>query len=75
MATKEYTVVIEPNGEEPGFTATVPALSGCISAGDTIDETLENVKDAIELWVSMAAKKGESLPDDFTVVSKVKVAA
>lgn len=75
MATREYTVVIEPNGDEPGFTATVPALPGCVSAGDSVDEALENVRDAIELWIAMASKKGEPLPDDYTVVSKIQVAA
>lgn len=75
MAKNEYTVVLEPNGDEPGYTATVPALPGCLSAGDSLDEALENVRDAIELWISMARKNGEAVPEDFTVVSKVKVAA
>jgi antitoxin HicB len=75
MSSREFTVILEPNGDEPGYTATVPALPGCISLGDTLDEALENVRDAIELWISMARKKGESVPEDFTVVSKVQVAA
>lgn len=75
MATKEYTVVCEPNDDEAGYTATVPALPGCLSTGDTVDEALENIRDAIELWISMAHKSGQAVPDDFTVVSKVKVAA
>ena len=72
---REFTVILEPNEDEPGYTASVPALPGCISAGDSIEDTIENVKDAIELWVSMARAKGEPVPDDFTVVSKVQVAA
>ena len=69
----EYTVILEPNQDEPGYTATVPALPGCISLGDTIEEALENARDAIELWIRMARKRGEPVPQDFTVVSKVTV--
>jgi antitoxin HicB len=75
MGQAEYTVILEPNQDEPGYTATVPALPGCISAGDTLEQALENARDAIELWISMAKNKGESVPQDFTVVSKVTVGA
>jgi predicted RNase H-like HicB family nuclease len=75
MSQVEYTVILEPNQDEPGYTATVPALPGCISAGDTLEEALENARDAIELWIRMARNKGEPVPQDFTVVSKVTVGA
>jgi len=41
-------VVLEP-AEEGGFTAYVPSLPGCISEGDTREEALDNIKEAIEL--------------------------
>jgi len=41
--------------------------------GETIDEALDNVRDAIGLWIKMARKKGQPVPEDFTVVSKVTV--
>jgi predicted RNase H-like HicB family nuclease len=75
MSQVEYTVILEPNQDEPGYTATVPALPGCISAGDTLEEALENARDAIELWIRMARNKGEPVPQDFTIVSKVTVGA
>ncbi len=73
MGQVEYTVILEPNQDEPGYTATVPALPGCISLGATREEALENTKDAILLWIQMARKKGEELPRDFTVVLKVSI--
>lgn len=43
-------VVLEPS-EEGGFTAYVPALPGCISEGDYREEALENIREAIELYL------------------------
>ena len=43
-------VILEPS-DEGGYTVSVPALPGCISEGDNIDEALANVKEAIELYL------------------------
>lgn len=43
-------VVLEP-AEEGGYTAYVPSLPGCISEGDTYEEVVENIKEAIELYL------------------------
>ncbi len=43
-------VVLEPS-DDGGYTVYVPALSGCISEGDNIDEALENIQEAIELYL------------------------
>ena len=44
-----YEIILEPC-EEGGFTATVPALPGCISEGDTEAEAMANIQEAIELY-------------------------
>lgn len=43
-------VVLEPSADG-GFTATVPALPGCISEGDTREQALENIQEAIALYL------------------------
>ena len=43
-------IVLEPSGEG-GFTATVPSLPGYISEGDTRDEAIANIKEAIDLYL------------------------
>lgn len=43
-------VVLEPS-DEGGFTVYVPSLPGCISEGDTEEEALANIKEAIELYL------------------------
>jgi len=63
---REYTVVIEPDEEGQGFTISVPALPGCITEGETLDEALEMARDAIRLYVSVLEERGEPIPDDVT---------
>ena len=45
--------IIHP-AEEGGYWAEVPALPGCITEGDTMEEVLVNLKDAIEGWLEVA---------------------
>lgn len=45
-----FKVVLEPS-EEGGFTVYVPSLPGCISEGDTVEEALANIREAIELYL------------------------
>lgn len=51
-------VVLEPS-EEGGYTVTVPALPGCISEGDSREEALQNIREAIDLYL-------EPVEDDVT---------
>ncbi len=43
-------VILEPS-DEGGFTVYVPSLPGCISEGDTKEEALDNIQEAIELYL------------------------
>ena len=52
-------VVIE-SSDEGGYTVYAPSLPGCISEGDTKEEALANIKEAIELYI-------EPVEDDFAV--------
>ena len=46
-------VVFEPS-DEGGYTVYVPALPGCISEGDTLEEARDNIRQAIELYLEPA---------------------
>ncbi len=46
-------VVLEPS-DEGGFTVWVPALPGCISEGETSEEALANIREAVELYLEPA---------------------
>ena len=55
-------VVLEPT-DEGGYTVYVPSLPGCISEGDTLEEALANIEEAIELYL-------EPVEDDWVVVDQ-----
>jgi predicted RNase H-like HicB family nuclease len=52
----EFEVLIEP--DEDGFHVWCPALKGCHSFGMTRDEARENIKEAIDLWLSDGDRDG-----------------
>jgi antitoxin HicB len=50
--------------EEGGYMVTVPALAGCITQGDTIEEALAMGKEAVELYIEELQSLGEPIPDN-----------
>ena len=65
----EYRVILI-SAEEGGYTVVVPALPGCVSEGDTEEEALENIRDAIVGWLAVARKHGPTLPASDRVKSR-----
>ena len=55
-------VVLEPS-DEGGYTAIVPALPGCISEGDTRDDALANIQEAIRLYLEPVDDDAALAPD------------
>jgi predicted RNase H-like HicB family nuclease len=70
----EYSVIVL-KAEEGGFWAEVAALPGCYSQGETVEEALENVKEAIALYLDALREEGRDIPKDEDVVFKVAVTA
>lgn len=56
---KSYDVILHPDLEEGGFWVECPALPGCASQGDTVEEALMMIKDAIEGHLEVIAEKGK----------------
>jgi antitoxin HicB len=59
--TRQVILIPDPDG---GYTVEVPSLPGCISQGDTVDEGLANIREAIDLHVESMVEHGEVVPDD-----------
>ncbi len=72
--TRRFKVLLEPDLEQGGFVAKVPALPGCVTQGESVEEALANVREAIELVLEDMAERGETVPDDKVVVMEVEVA-
>jgi predicted RNase H-like HicB family nuclease len=57
----QYTVIVH-NAEEGGYWVEVPLLPGCYSQGETIDEALSNVREAIEVHIQALKDDGQDVP-------------
>ena len=62
----KYTVVLErePDG---GYVVSVPVLPGCVSQGDTRDEALANIREAMELYLEDCRLAGDPIPEEDSV--------
>jgi predicted RNase H-like HicB family nuclease len=60
---RDYRVILEPE-TDGGYCVWVPALPGCVSQGDTVEEALANIREAIQCYVQSALKHGDPLPDE-----------
>ena len=60
----KFTVILTPDDEDGGFVAECPAITGCVSEGESIDEALRNIQEAIEGCLEAMSARNESLPRD-----------
>lgn len=71
----KYKVVFE-SAEEGGFVVTCPAVPGAVSQGETYEEALANIKEAVELALECYREDGVPIPEDVEVtVEEVEVAS
>ncbi len=69
----EYTVMIH-RAEEGGYWAEVPALPGCFSQGETIEETMSTIKEAIAAHLMALQEERDAIPiEEELVIGRVKV--
>jgi predicted RNase H-like HicB family nuclease len=68
---KEYIVIYEWAGTN--YSAYVPDLLGCVACGDTMAETEELIKEAINLYIEVLKEDGKPIPDPTTQAGKVLV--
>jgi len=64
MSEHRYTILLHPDEEQGGYTVTVPALPGCITEGDTIEEAISMAKEAIQLYIESLIADGEPVPEE-----------
>ena len=59
----KYPIAIEVGDAGHAFGVVVPDLPGCFSAGDTMEEAIDNATEAIELWLEAVIDDGGSVPE------------
>ncbi len=67
----KYTVVIEKASSN--FAAYVPDLPGCVATGDTEEQTLEEIREAIGFHIESLQEHGEPVPEPRTTATAVEV--
>ena len=65
MTHYRFSVIIEKDKE--GYFASCPELQGCYTQGETYEEVIENIKDAIHLHVEDRLEDGEEIPQSESV--------
>jgi len=63
----KYPIAIEAGNNDHAFSVVVPDLPGCFSAGDTLDEAVDNAKEAVELWLETVIDDGGAIPEPHTL--------
>ena len=69
---REYTIVIEDAG--PNLSAYVLDFDGCTTTGQTVEEIMVNMREAIESHLELMAESGEPLPEPLDLVGTTKIA-
>jgi len=64
----KFLIAIEPGSETTAFGVVVPALPGCFSAGDTLEEAFDNAIEAIEAFCEVLAEDGKDMPAAMSLV-------
>jgi predicted RNase H-like HicB family nuclease len=60
---QKYEIIIYWSNEDHVFIAEVPELSGCMAHGATQEVALQNVKEAMQLWIDTAREFGDPVPE------------
>jgi predicted RNase H-like HicB family nuclease len=58
----QYSVLIQYDGRDNIYVASIPELSGCIAHGKTQEDAMSEIRIALELWMETATETGISIP-------------
>ncbi len=61
---RRYTILLTPDPEDGGYTVRVPALPGCNTQGDTLEEAIANAREAISAYIADLVESGETVPEE-----------
>lgn len=74
MTNYNYTVIIQKE-EAGGYHVFCPALRGCHSQGETYEETILNIEEAIKLYIESLRAHSEPIPSEDVIIKPLRIAA
>ncbi len=70
---RRFTLILDADFEEGGYTVTVPALSGCITQGDTVEQCIKRAREAIIGYIESLRIEGEQMPEEHECLQIIAV--
>jgi antitoxin HicB len=64
-----YPITLYPDLGEGGYVAEIKDLPGCLTQGETLEETIDNIDEAKELWIETVYESGKEIPLPSTEIS------
>ena len=64
MSKRQYTIILTTEPDGSAYNVSVPALPGCFTFGETIEEAIAMAKDAIQCHIAGLLRDGEPIPDE-----------
>ncbi len=71
---RRFTVIFEKE-DEGGYHAFCPALPGCHTQSETIEEGIQNIREAIELYVQSLIEDGLPVPEEDILIKPIEITA
>ena len=69
---RTFKIILEKEAE--GFSVSVPALPGCCTEGETVEECMSRAKEAIELFIESLKKDNQPIPESDVLLEEVEIA-
>lgn len=70
---RRYTIILEPDPEEGGYTVIVPSLPGCVTQGETLEECIERAKEAIAGYIESLEAHGDPVPEEMEPLRAITI--
>ena len=64
MRERRYTLVLDPDPEDGGYTVNVRSLPGCITQGETVEQCAERAREAIAAYIESLVARGPPVPEE-----------
>lgn len=72
MEKYNYTIILERE-EDGGYHAFCPALPGCHTQGDTYDEVMKNIEDALKLYIESLKIHHDPIPEEDITIKPLRI--